>query len=343
MADRSNEFRADKETAALKKLQAAAGLVDAPQVERLDWMYEQSAVQQKKTDEELMNTPVSSHKDKDLEDVKKLQDSTAGSLFLKSSNTTTEDMLRKIREDPLYQIKREEQNARASMMANPLIMARIKQKEAKAAKKQKKKAKKAAKKEKKAQKKAEKKAKKAAKKKSSSDSSSSDSDSGTGLPLPRAGVKRSASPEARRPPRAEADSARTDTGLDDRALGPSSIMVNKREEYAALVAQRRDAALASRGAPRRMDEEAKRRKLEQMKADAEKHDKHKDDRIADAERRQKEQDDKEAKMRANSDQSYFREIRKDAYTNSDQSMAERLKTQRHRRAKNLNDPLERDQ
>merc|ERR1712050_600533 len=77
------------------------------------------------TDEELMNKPVAAQKDQDIEDVKKLGMSTAGSLFLKSATKTTEDMLRKLREDPLFQIRRPEQAAKDSMMANPLVKARL--------------------------------------------------------------------------------------------------------------------------------------------------------------------------------------------------------------------------
>merc|ERR1712113_595015 len=103
------------------------GLVDRSQVDRLDWMYEQS-VAQKTTDEQRMNMPVPDQKDKDLEDVKSLGESTAGSLFLRSVTRTTEDTLRKLREDPLFQIRRQEQAARENMMANPLIMAKMKKK-----------------------------------------------------------------------------------------------------------------------------------------------------------------------------------------------------------------------
>merc|ERR1712110_1251993 len=105
-----------------------------------------------------------------------LQQSTAGSLFLKGPATrTSEDTLRKLREDPLFQIRREEQAARESMMQNPLIIARLKKRQEKVSKKDIKKAKKAAKKEKKAKKKAKKAIKKASKKSSSSSSSSSSS------------------------------------------------------------------------------------------------------------------------------------------------------------------------
>merc|ERR1712224_780569 len=117
--------------------------------------------------DELMNSAVTADKDKDMENMKALQENTAGSLFLKSATKTTEDMMRKLREDPLFQIRREEQAARSSLLANPLVQAKLQKKQDKASKKQDKKMKKAMKKEE----------KKAAKKgKKSSSSSSSDSD-----------------------------------------------------------------------------------------------------------------------------------------------------------------------
>merc|ERR1712060_387686 len=93
------------------------------------------------------NKPVAAQKDQDIEDVKKLQESTAGSLFLKSATKTTEDMMRKLREDPLFQIRRQEQAAKESMLANPLVRARLQAKADKQARKAQKKAKKHSKKE----------------------------------------------------------------------------------------------------------------------------------------------------------------------------------------------------
>merc|ERR1712227_728151 len=98
--------------------------------------------------------PVAAQKDKDIEDVKKLGESTAGSLFLSSATKTTEDMMRKLREDPLFQIRRQEQAAKESMLANPLVRARLQAKAQKHAKKAEKKARKHAKKEEKKAKKA---------------------------------------------------------------------------------------------------------------------------------------------------------------------------------------------
>lgn len=342
MAEHTNELLAEKELAALNKLQVGAGLVDKPQAERLDWMYEQSAAQIKKTEEELMNAPVAGQKDKDIESVKQLQDRTAGSLFLKSATRTNEDMLRKLREDPLFQIRREEQTARDNLMSNPLIAARIRAKEAKAAKKEKKKLKKASKKEKKKVKKAAKKEKKAAKKaakaakvaaKGSSSSSSSSDDSSSDVAGP--------APDRKRP---NGSSAGQDAEEDrpSEVLGPSTTMISKRQQREELIAQRKELALASRGAARRMDEDERQQRLAQMKNDAAAHDRYKDRRIADAERREKEQEAKEEAMRANSDKDYLRDIRKDAYIGNDGTMADRLKSQRHRRQKGLRDNLERD-
>ncbi|CAK9114261.1 unnamed protein product [Durusdinium trenchii] len=301
-----------------------ANIRQAPQApERLDWMYEQSAASVKPNDDELMNMPISAQKDKDIEDVKNLQSSTAGSLFLTSATKTTEDMVRKLREDPLFQIRRQEQAARDSMMANPLIMAKIKKKQEKAAKK-------AAKKEKKAAKKEEKALKKASKKKKKSSSSSSSEKAQTAVPAKREREAREAEP-------------------DLSALGPSQIVVSKRLEHESRVKQQKDAALASRGlgkyagCNRRMTDEEKEQRVQQMRVDAKKHERMKDDRIASAEEREKQIEELEAKMREKSDQKYFRDLRKDAYAaDAEMSVAERIKTQRHRRQRNINDPLERD-
>jgi len=290
---------------------------NAPQApERLDWMYEQSAASVKPNDDELMNMPISAQKDKDIEDVKNLPGNTAGSLFLTSATKTTEDMVRKLREDPLFQIRRQEQAAKESMMTNPLIMAKIKKKQEKAAKKAAKKEKKAAKKEEKALKKAAK-----AKKKSSSDSSEEPA-----APPPAKKREREAPPEP-----------------DLSALGPSQVVLSKRMEHEMRVKQQKDAALASRGLGRRMTDEEKDQRVQQMRVDAKKHERMKDDRIASAEDREKQIEELEAKMREKSDQKYFRDLRKDAYAaDAEMSVADRIKTQRHRRQKNINDPLEKD-
>lgn len=372
MADRDRERMAERETSALSKLQAAAGIMVKTQAERLDWMYEQSAT--RPTDEELMNKPIAPQKDKDMDDVKQLQDSTAGSLFLRSATKTTEDTLRKLREDPLFQIRRQEQAARENLLANPLVMARLRQKQEKHEKK-------AAKKEKKAAKKAKQTAKKAAKKlkqnktKSSSSSSGSSSSEEGGKSSPAPKRPASLSPPRRHGregdgryrasdrSRERGDDRRSDRGdnrrgcdrhdgrevasgtsgaTEIRSLGPSSHMLSKREEYSATVAKRKEEALASRGAPQRMTEAEKKRRLEQMQEDARRHEDRKTHRIAAAEIRDKEQLQKETDMRSTSDQKYLREMRVSAYTDSNATVADRLKSQRHRRQKDINDPLERD-
>lgn len=379
MAEKENELQAEKETSALKKLQAAAGFVDKSSVERLDWMYEQSYFE-KPDHDKLMNTPVAEQKDKDVQDVKNLQESTAGSLFLRSATKTTEDMLRKLREDPLFQIRRQEEAARANMMSNPLVVARFKKKAEKQAKKAQKKAKKKAKKAEKKQKKALHKLAKAQnklKKKKKASSSSSDSEdsssSSSHATVPQARLARSPArrsdqptrsphkrrgvspprslPQRRESPQRKASPPRSRTrdeelgpsAKNDEELGPSVSMVSKREQYEVIVAERKEAALASRGAPRRMSEEEKQRRLEQMQADAQRHEKGKDFRIADAERRDKEIEDREKEMRNTSNQKYFREIRQEAYMgDSSGNVADRIRNQRHRRQKHMSDPLERD-
>mmetsp|Transcript_63879 Transcript_63879/g.207600 ORF Transcript_63879/g.207600 Transcript_63879/m.207600 type:complete len:94 (-) Transcript_63879:116-397(-) len=92
-----------------------------------------------------------------------------------------------------------------------------------------------------------------------------------------------------------------------------------------------------------MGEDEKRRRIEQMQMDAKTHERSKDKRIEAAEKKDSEVDDLEKRMRINSDQKYFRDMREKAYMGDEnQSVADRLKNQRHRRQKNLNDPLEKD-
>lgn len=245
-------------------------------------------------------------------------------------------------------------------MNNPLVMSRMKKKQDKQAKKQDKKLKKVAKKEKKRLKKAAKKERKAAKKKnrkkgSSSSSSSSSSASGssgsgangTGAALAPPVVpqrhSQNSSPERLAKRRRTRSRSPAPPAAASPSLGPSSTMVSKREEYQAVLADRKAKALASRGAPRRMTEEEKNRKFEEMRRDAKLHDRKKEGRIAAAEQREREIEELEARMRQNSDQRYFKEMRAQAFTDGDATVADRLRTQRHRRQKNLNDPLERDQ
>lgn len=342
MADRENELRTEKETAALKKLQAFAGVAEKGTTERLDWMYEQSTAQ--KNDLEAMNTAVSGQKDQDVADVKALSGHVSGSIFLKGPATrTTEDMLRKLREDPLFQIRREEQAAKDSMMSNPLILARLKKKQEKASKKDKKALKKLAKKEKKAMKKAKKAAKKAGGKKSSSSSSSS-ADSGTGPSSTKIPAMPTVAFRGRERSRSPARGRKEELKEEkkEECLGPDSAMIGRREEYAQRLAKRKEESVASRGLSHKMDDAEKKRRVEQMQADARAHDRHKDKRMEENARKAKEQEELEAKMRANSDQKYFKDMREQAYMDDNKSMSDRLKNQRHRRQKGIVDSLEKD-
>eukprot|EP00913_Durusdinium_trenchii_P034307 g32099.t1 len=131
---------------------------------------------------------------------------------------------------------------------------------------------KAAKKEKKAAKKEEKALKKASKKKKKSSSSSSSEKAQTAVPAKREREAREAEP-------------------DLSALGPSQIVVSKRLEHESRVKQQKDAALASRGLGKRMTDEEKEQRVQQMRVDAKKHERMKDDRIASAEEREKQIED----------------------------------------------------
>lgn len=396
-AERIQEKKADKENAALKQLQGLSGLMSKKPSgpERLDWMYEQSVAQ--KTEDELMNIKVSGEADKDIEKVNALK-TTSGSLFLRDTKRTTEDTLRKLREDPLFQIRQEEHAARESLMANPLVMARVKAKQAKSSKKEKKQAKKAKKKAKKLAKK-EKKAAKKAGKGSSSSSSSSSASSAPEPPIaapknevkadnnrrPRSPDRRENSRDARRrrdagssgrdgrDARRGGDNARSrsrsrgrdrkesrrDRSGDRRSpekkvirkvadqdlthLGPQTSVLSARDDFFKKREERKDAALSSRGAPRRMDEEEKSRRYEEMRNDGRSHEASKDARIEANTDREKQMKDLEDKARLKgTDKKMFKEMRNDAYMGSDGSLADRLQTQRGRRQAGIVDSLEKD-
>eukprot|EP00971_Amphidinium_carterae_P169170 3351865-Amphidinium_carterae.1 len=92
-----------------------------------------------------------------------------------------------------------------------------------------------------------------------------------------------------------------------------------------------------------MTEEEKAERLRQMELDAKLHEQAKDQRIASAMQKEKELDELDEQARKKNDQSYMKKIRAEAYMENEGSMADRLKTQRHRRQKGIMDPLERDQ
>merc|ERR1712232_211125 len=107
-------------------------------------------------------------------------------------------------------------------------------------------------------------------------------------------------------------------------LGPQTSMVSQREEREAKLARQKEEALASRGAPRRMTEEEKAKRLAQMRADANTHELTKDKKIADAERKEKEIERLEAEIRNSNQKNFIGEIRQEAYMESTSSMADRL-------------------
>lgn len=339
-AARAVEQRAEAETSALQQLQAHAGLAEKRK-ERLDWMYEQTSAPVQ-DDLEKMNTALEPGAAEDIEQVKKLE-STSGSLFLRSSTKTTEDTLRKLREDPLFQIRQQEHRAKQDALSNPLIVDRLRRKAEKVSKKEKKAQKKAKKKEKKAAKKAKKAAKKA---KKAAGSSSSSSSSGSSIASPGVAAARQA-PAGRQPSPPHRKSAPwaqapRQAPEDLRHLGPDAAIMGAREEFRQRQLQQKEAALASRGAPRQMSEAEKRRRLDEMKADAATHESSKDARIAASEQKEKEIEAMEAKMRQSKDQKVFKEMRSKAYLDSGNSVADRLGNQRHRRQRDIIDPLERD-
>ena len=150
---REQQLEQERQIAALKQLQADAGLVPKANVDaKLDWMYEdpRAAKTEESTEEFLLGKKKPDAEGKeDVERVKQLsasQGGAVGSLFLSSLTTTTEDTLRKLREDPLLVIKQAEMQQRQNVFKNPLLREQLLSKDdkdkRKKAKKEKKKQKK---------------------------------------------------------------------------------------------------------------------------------------------------------------------------------------------------------
>eukprot|EP00451_Oxyrrhis_marina_P025524 CAMPEP_0204342018 /NCGR_PEP_ID=MMETSP0469-20131031/23813_1 /ASSEMBLY_ACC=CAM_ASM_000384 /TAXON_ID=2969 /ORGANISM="Oxyrrhis marina" /LENGTH=349 /DNA_ID=CAMNT_0051326845 /DNA_START=47 /DNA_END=1096 /DNA_ORIENTATION=- len=313
-------LKQEQEAKKRRKLQAEAGLISQGAAERLDWMYEANALDGEGLDEHLMNSAVKGDRDQDMEDVKKLSTEIAGSLFLKDVTRTSTDTFRKLREDPMFQIKQAEHRQKSELASNPLIMARIKEKRAREARKVKKAAKKEKKKAKKEKKKAKKEAKRA-KKAGASSSSSSDSSDGEQAAAPQsrgpasAVTRRSRS----RSPRGAVSPVREDLrapGLGSRPSGP----------VGAPRVPRKGGSQVSRT----MTAEEREAKIAAMRADGSRHEQAKDERIHKIGQYEQAVEQVEEKLRATKDSTFMNKVKKDTYMADGTKLADRLRTQRHR-------------
>ncbi|KAM9792878.1 pre-mRNA-splicing factor CWC25 homolog [Neosynchiropus ocellatus] len=98
--------------------------------DRLDWMY-QGAASQVSRDEYLLGRPI----DKQITDQYEEQESgpsaetglLPGSIFNPTTAASTLDMAAKIREDPLFQIRKREEEKKREVLTNPVKMKKIKE------------------------------------------------------------------------------------------------------------------------------------------------------------------------------------------------------------------------
>eukprot|EP01067_Filipodium_phascolosomae_P008428 Filipodium_phascolosomae@DN7157_c0_g1_i1.p1 len=125
-----------KEVNMLKQLQVDAGIANAPKPaveDRLDWMYEFSSEKKDEETREQLLLGLRSVEDPADEDVKKLKklETVVGSIFLKSATQTNEDTLRKLREDPLFTMKKAEMEKKLDYLQNPLVVEEVKKKKEK--------------------------------------------------------------------------------------------------------------------------------------------------------------------------------------------------------------------
>eukprot|EP00392_Amoebophrya_sp_AT5.2_P004715 g4723.t1 len=95
------------------------GVSELPQVDRIDWMYEQQVELTEKEQDEKMNQDAF----KGLAEEQTVDKTGAGALFQQRASGS--DLLSKVREDPMFQIKQEEVRRQKLIEANPLIQARL--------------------------------------------------------------------------------------------------------------------------------------------------------------------------------------------------------------------------
>ena len=87
-------------------------------------MYDPGAAHADKSEIDIMNEPVDIGKD---EEISKLKSTTStGSLFMSYPSHATSDTFRRLNEDPLFTIKREEARQRQQLINNPIIRKKVK-------------------------------------------------------------------------------------------------------------------------------------------------------------------------------------------------------------------------
>jgi len=123
MAELRQELAEEREMEALRKAhENATGIKKS---ERVDFLYSEPLLNEPSADDYLLGTK---YKDKAGDnDVKNVQ-SKPGSLWLDQPALTSEsiqDKRTKIREDPLFTIKKEEQNQKTSLKNNPIKMEKL--------------------------------------------------------------------------------------------------------------------------------------------------------------------------------------------------------------------------
>jgi len=319
---RQRQLAEEENDREIKDLKVASGLLSTMQAERLDWMYEATSSLKGKDqlEDDLMNSAVPDQCDADIENMKKLSEGgVAGAIFLNTATSATRDMMSKLREDPMFQIRQQELLQRESILNNPLMKAKL---ERRNARKEDKKAKKEAKK-------AKKKEKKKKKKKKGDSSSSSD--------------EAPAAPTANRSQQRERHRSRSRSRRHDNRSG----WERQRDEYREKQRKEREEAYErkqeGRGhATTGLSREEKERRLREMQNQGKDHERYKDTREHEYTRKEKELERKEKELREKGDRSVFKKMNQSTYMESEKTMADRLQSNRHRRQKGIIDNLEKD-
>ena len=96
--------------------------------DKLNWMYQ--GIRGVDREEYLMGKKIDKAVDTTLQDIEREKEALAtgpGALFVPSKSDVTIDLAAKIREDPLFTIRKKEEERKKTIMSNPVKMAQIKQ------------------------------------------------------------------------------------------------------------------------------------------------------------------------------------------------------------------------
>lgn len=315
LEDYKRELDEERQIEELRRIQAERGDTVSQRRDRtLDWMYEGPAAQREEEKEEYLLGKVYQEVQANAEVQKIANGEVPGSLWLQK--TKPDDMYLRIREDPLFMIKKEEKIAREKILSNPIRMKRIREQLEKDVKSKKSKKEKG-------------KSKKKEKKRSSTSpvhSRKQRSRSRSRSRSPKHSHRSFNGKSIKSPTESQyglLSKHQTVDSSKNEGLGPSAKMLAKRSEFLSKQVNSQE----TRVRLSELTEEEKAKRLEAMMYDAEVHDKARWNRLLKQKQEEKSEQDRAKKQMAPTFLNYMNK------SSADVSVEERVRSLRHTRQK----------